>query len=71
MFRISCGHEKDDATHIATIQSIFGTKARRVLKTLPKIPGDVTKRTVEGILTALETYCVLRKNTTYDCASSE
>ena len=25
-----------------------------------------TKRTVEGILTALETYCVPRKNTTYE-----
>ena len=67
MYRISSGlHEKDDAIQIATIQSILGTKARRVLKTLPNIPGNVTERTVEGILTALETYCVPRKNTTYE-----
>ena len=66
-YRISSGlHEKDDAIQIATIQSILGTKARRVLKTLPNIPGDITERTVEGILTALETYCVPRKNTTYE-----
>ena len=51
---------------MATIQSILGTKARRVLKTLPNIPGDITQRTVGGILTALETYCVPRKNTTYE-----
>ena len=56
LYRISNGlHEKDDAIQIATIQSILGTKARRVLKTLPNIPGNVTERTVEGILTALET----------------
>ena len=59
-------YEKDNAIQIATIQSILGTKARRVLKTLPNIPGDITERTVEGILTALETYCVPRKNTTYE-----
>ena len=57
--------EKDDAIQIATIQSILETKARRVLKNLPNIPGNITERTVEGILTALETYCVPRKNTTY------
>ena len=67
LYRISSGlHEKDDAIQIATIQSILGTKARQVLKTLPNIPGDITERTVEGILTALETYCVPRKNTTYE-----
>lgn len=67
LYRISSGlHEKDNAIQIATIQSILGTKARRVLKTLPNIPGDITERTVEGILTALETYCVPRKNTTYE-----
>ena len=67
LYRISSGvHEKDDAIQIATIQSIPGIKARRVLKTLPNIPGDVTERTVGGILTALETYCVPRKNTTYE-----
>ena len=67
LYRISSGlHEKDDAIQIATIQSILGTKARRVLKTLPNISGDITERTVEGILTALETYCVPRKNTTYE-----
>ena len=67
LHRISSGfHEKDDAIQIATVQSILGTKARRVLKTLPNIPGDITQRTVEGILTALETYCVPRKNTTYE-----
>ena len=66
MYRISSGlHEKDDAIQIGTIQSILGIKARRVLKTLPNIPGEVTERTVEGILTALETYSVPRKNTTY------
>ena len=56
--------KKDDAIQIATIQSILGIKARRVLKTLPNvnnIPGDLTERTVECILTALE---VPRKNTT-------
>ena len=36
-----------------------------MLKTLPNIPGKVTERTVEGILTALEMYCVPRKNRTY------
>ena len=36
-----------------------------MLKTLPDIPGDITKRIVAGILTALEMYCVPRKNTTY------
>jgi len=67
LYRISSGlREKDDAIQIATIQSILGTKARRALKTLPNIPGDITERTVEGILTALETYCVPRKNTTYE-----
>ena len=67
LYRISSGlHEKDDAIQIATIQSILGTKARRVLKTLPNISGDITERTVEGILTVLETYCVPRKNTTYE-----
>ena len=66
LYRISSGfHEKDDAIQKATIQSILGIKARRVLKTLPNIPGSVTERTVGGILTALETYCVPRKNTTY------
>lgn len=59
-------HEKDDAIQIATIQSILRTKARRVLKTLPNVPGDITERTAEGILTALETFCVPRKNTTYE-----
>ena len=49
-----------------TIQSIVGTKVRRVFKTLPNIPGDITERTVEGILTAPETYCAPRKNTTYE-----
>ena len=43
-----------------------GIKARRVLKTLPTIPVNITERTVEGILTALETNCVPRKNTTYE-----
>ena len=47
-------------------QSILRIKARRVLKTLPNFPGDITERTVEGILTALETYCVPQKNTTYE-----
>ncbi|PFX23103.1 Transposon Tf2-9 polyprotein [Stylophora pistillata] len=66
LYRISSGlHEKVDAIQIATIQSILGTKARRVLKTLPNIPKDITQRTVGGILTAMETYCVPRKNTTY------
>lgn len=38
-----------------------------MLKTLPNIPEDITQRTVVGgILTALETYCVPRKNTTYE-----
>ena len=70
MYRISSGlHEKEDAVQIATIQSFLGTKARRVLKTLPNIPKDITARTVAGIffnLTALETYCAPRKNTTYE-----
>ena len=67
LYRISSGlHEKDAAIQIATIQSILGTKASRFLKTLPNIPGDITQRTVGGILTALETYCVPRKNTTYE-----
>ena len=51
---------------IATIQSILGTKARRVLKTLPNVPADITERTVTGILTALVTYCVPRKKTIYE-----
>ena len=59
-------HEKEDAVQIATIQSILGTKARRVLKTLLNIPEDNKARTVAGILTTLETYCVPRKNTTYE-----
>ncbi|XP_068674514.1 uncharacterized protein [Montipora foliosa] len=67
LYRISSGlHEKDAAIQIATKQSILGIKARRVLKTLPNIPGDITHRTVGGILTALETYCVPRKNTNYE-----
>ena len=67
LYRTSSGlHKKDDAIHIATIQSILGTKARRVLKSLPNIPGDITQRTVAGILTALKTYCVPRKNITYE-----
>ena len=51
---------------IATIQSILGTKARRVLQTLPNVPADIKERIVAGILTALKTYCVPRKNTTYE-----
>ena len=69
LYQISSGlHDKDDAIQIATIQSVLGTKARprRVLKTLPNIPGDITQRTVAGILSALETYCVPQKNTTYE-----
>ncbi|PFX13194.1 Nephrocystin-3, partial [Stylophora pistillata] len=67
LYRISSGpHEKDDAIQIATIQSIHGTKARRVLKTPPNNPEGITQRTVGGILTALETYCFPRKNTTYE-----
>ena len=65
--RVSSGlHDKNDAVQIATIQSVLGNKARRVLKTLPGISGDITERTVAGILTALETYCVPRKNTIYE-----
>ena len=52
--------KNDDVIQIATIQSTLGTKARRVLKTLPNIPGNIPKSTVKGILTALETYCVHR-----------
>lgn len=60
LYRISNGlHEKDDAIQIATIQSVLGTKARRVLKTLP----DISRK---GLLQALETYYVPRKNTTYE-----
>ena len=56
MYRILSGlQDKDDSVHIATIQSILGTKARRVLKTLPNVPADIEERTVTGILTALET----------------
>ena len=51
---------------IATIQSLLATKARRVLKTLPSIAENITERTVAGIVTAFETYCVPRKNTTYE-----
>ena len=67
LYRISSGlHGKDDAVQIAAIQSILGAKARRVLKTLPDISADITTRALEGILTALETYCVPRKNTTFE-----
>ena len=67
LYRISNGlQDQDDSLQIATIQGILGTKARRVLKTLPNVPADITERTVRGILTALETYCVPRKNTIYE-----
>ena len=67
LYRISNGlQDKDDSLQIATIEGILGTKARRVLKTLPNVPADITERTVRGILTALETYCVPRKNTIYE-----
>jgi len=56
-------HEKADAVQIANIQSILGTKARRILKKIPNVPADIKERTVAGILTALETYCVPQKNT--------
>ena len=56
LYRILSGlQDKDDSVHIATIQSILGTKARRVLKTFPNVPADIKERTVTGILTALET----------------
>ena len=42
-------HEKEDVIRTATIQSILGTKARRVLKTLRDIPEDITTINVEGI----------------------
>ena len=65
LYRVSSGlHEKSDAVQIATIQSLLGVKARRVLKTLPNIAENITERTVAGIVTALEQYCVPRKNTT-------
>jgi len=65
LYRISSGlHEKDDAVQIVTIQSILGTKARRVLKTLPNVPADILETTVKGILTALEMYCVPRTQPT-------
>ena len=67
LYRVSSGlHDKNDAVQIATIQSVLRNKARRVLKTLPGISRDITERTVAGILTALETYCVPRKNTIYE-----
>ena len=34
--------------------------------TLSDIPEDITTRTVEGVVTVLETYCVPWKNTTYE-----
>ena len=67
LYRISSGlQDKDDAVQVATIQSILGTKARRVMKTSPNVPADIKERTVTGILTALETYCVQRKNAIYE-----
>ena len=44
LYGISSGlHEKDDAIQIATTQSILEIKARRVLKTLPNIPVNITE----------------------------
>ena len=54
------------SVQIAKFLSILGTKAKRFLKTLPNVPADITERTVTGILTALETYCIPRKNTIYE-----
>ena len=47
---------------IVTIQSILGTKARRVLKTLLNVPADIKERTMAGILTALETLRPAKKH---------
>ena len=67
LYRISSGlHEKADAVQIVTIQSILGTKARRVLKTLPNVPADILETTVAGILTAPEIYCAPQKTKTYE-----
>lgn len=67
LYCISSGlSEKDVKVQSATIQSVLGTKARRVLKTLPDMVEIATDRTVAGILAALETYCIPRQNVTYE-----
>lgn len=67
LYNISSGlSEKEDKIQIATIQSVLGARARRVLKTLPNINVDITARTVTGIVAALEAYCIPRKNVTHE-----
>ena len=58
--------KKDVSVQSATIQSLLGPNARRILKTLPNIDEKPLNRTVRAILDALEEYCIPRKNVTYE-----
>ena len=68
LYKISSGlaEKKKDEITVATLQSVLGIRARRVLKTLPDIEVNATERSEDGIITALEGYCIPRKNVTYE-----
>ena len=56
---------KEAPVRVATLQCVLGASARRVLKTLPGVP-DHDQPTVDGVLQALQDYCIPRKNVTYE-----
>ena len=67
LYEISSGlSKKDEKVQVATLLSVIGVKARRVLKTLPNIPENLEDRRVKDTLKALKDYCMLRTNVTYE-----
>ncbi|XP_048581151.1 uncharacterized protein K02A2.6-like isoform X2 [Nematostella vectensis] len=67
LYEISSGlTTKEEKVQVATLYSIVGLKARRVLKTLPGIPEAIAERKVKDTLKALKDYCMPRTNITYE-----
>ena len=67
LYEISSGlSKKDEKVQVATLLSVIGVKARRVLKTLPNIPENLENRKVKDTLKALKDYCMSRTNVTYE-----
>ena len=67
LYEISSGlSTKDKKIQVATLLSVIGVKARRMLKTLPNIPEQLECRKVKDTLKALKDYCMPRTNVTYE-----